>query len=137
MSIDGVALLDKPAGVTSFSALGTLKKKLGTRRIGHTGTLDKFATGLLVVLIGRFTKLASARVLDEGVDVPDASVGVILSGSTSGRQLVQRLGRILRTGEAGGEKVAKLYILVTKGTMETQVQSRRISSIRPAKQRKL
>jgi len=58
LSVDGQILLDKPAGVTSFSALNDLKSSLGTRRIGHAGTLDKFATGLLVVLIGRYTKLA-------------------------------------------------------------------------------
>lgn len=58
MSVDGLTLLDKPAGMTSFSALQPLKRSLGTRRIGHTGTLDKFATGLLVVLIGRYTRLA-------------------------------------------------------------------------------
>jgi tRNA pseudouridine55 synthase len=51
-------LLDKPAGLTSFSALRGLKHALKTGKIGHTGTLDKFATGLLVVLIGRYTKLA-------------------------------------------------------------------------------
>jgi tRNA pseudouridine55 synthase len=55
---DGLILLDKPAGITSFSSLNSLKSKLGTRRIGHTGTLDKFATGLLVVLIGKYTKTA-------------------------------------------------------------------------------
>ena len=58
MSVDGLLLLDKPAGLTSFSALKDLKSALGTGRIGHTGTLDKFATGLLVVLTGRYTKLA-------------------------------------------------------------------------------
>jgi tRNA pseudouridine55 synthase len=58
LGIDGQILLDKPAGMTSFSALKGFKSSLGTRRIGHTGTLDKFATGLLVVLIGRYTRLA-------------------------------------------------------------------------------
>ena len=58
MRTDGLTLLDKPAGMTSFSALNSLKSRLGTGRIGHTGTLDKFATGLLVVLIGKYTKLA-------------------------------------------------------------------------------
>jgi tRNA pseudouridine55 synthase len=58
LSVDGLLLLDKPAGMTSFSALKGLKSALGTGRIGHTGTLDKFATGLLVVLTGRYTKLA-------------------------------------------------------------------------------
>jgi tRNA pseudouridine55 synthase len=58
LSVDGQLLLDKPAGITSFSALNGLKRSLGTGRIGHAGTLDKFATGLLIVLIGRYTKLA-------------------------------------------------------------------------------
>jgi tRNA pseudouridine55 synthase len=55
---DGLLLLRKPAGLTSFAALNTIKKKLGTKKVGHTGTLDKFAGGLLVVLTGRYTRLA-------------------------------------------------------------------------------
>ncbi len=63
----GFVLLDKPAGTTSFSALNVLKAKLKTRQVGHTGTLDKFATGLLVVLVGRYTKLAELfSTLDKG-----------------------------------------------------------------------
>jgi tRNA pseudouridine55 synthase len=58
LTVDGLILLDKPPGITSFSALTPLKGKLETRRIGHAGTLDKFATGLLVVLVGRYTRLA-------------------------------------------------------------------------------
>jgi tRNA pseudouridine55 synthase len=63
----GFVLLDKPAGTTSFSALNALKTKLKTRQVGHTGTLDRFATGLLVVLVGRYTKLAELfSTLDKG-----------------------------------------------------------------------
>jgi tRNA pseudouridine55 synthase len=58
LSIDGQLLLDKPAGITSFSALKGLKNSLGTGRVGHTGTLDRFATGLLIALVGKYTKLA-------------------------------------------------------------------------------
>ena len=53
----GMVLLHKPSGVTSFAALGRLKRVLGTRRIGHTGTLDRFASGLLIALVGRFTRI--------------------------------------------------------------------------------
>ena len=56
--MDGLVLLAKPEGITSFQALGTLKKKLQTGKIGHTGTLDKFAEGLLLVLTGRMTRLS-------------------------------------------------------------------------------
>jgi tRNA pseudouridine55 synthase len=54
----GVVLLDKPAERSSFSALGAVKRRLGSRKVGHTGTLDPFATGLMVVLIGAATKAA-------------------------------------------------------------------------------
>lgn len=54
----GLVLLNKPVGLTSFQALGELKRRLGTRKVGHTGTLDRFASGLLVVLTGKLTRLA-------------------------------------------------------------------------------
>ncbi|MDR3201507.1 MAG: tRNA pseudouridine(55) synthase TruB [Spirochaetales bacterium] len=57
-SANGLLLLSKPCGITSFAALAAVKKKLGTQKVGHTGTLDKFAEGLLVVLCGRYTRLA-------------------------------------------------------------------------------
>lgn len=55
---DGILLVDKPAGVTSHDVVHTLRRALGDQRIGHAGTLDPFATGLLVLLIGRVTRLA-------------------------------------------------------------------------------
>ncbi len=54
----GLVLLDKPEGITSFQALGPLKKALGLRQAGHLGTLDRFAGGLLPVLVGPSTRLA-------------------------------------------------------------------------------
>jgi tRNA pseudouridine55 synthase len=54
----GFLLLDKNPGQTSFQALGPLKKALGTGKVGHTGTLDKFASGLLVILAGRALRLS-------------------------------------------------------------------------------
>jgi tRNA pseudouridine55 synthase len=50
--------VDKPAGLTSHDAVHRIRRVLGTRSVGHTGTLDPFATGLLVVLVGRATRLA-------------------------------------------------------------------------------
>jgi tRNA pseudouridine55 synthase len=54
---DAVVLLDKPAGRTSFDVINDLKRYAGVKKIGHSGTLDKFASGLLVVCTGKFTKL--------------------------------------------------------------------------------
>jgi tRNA pseudouridine55 synthase len=51
-------LVDKPAGLTSHDVVARVRRALGTRAVGHTGTLDPFATGLLVVLVGRATRLA-------------------------------------------------------------------------------
>ncbi|QZX98874.1 DEAD/DEAH box helicase [Halobaculum rubrum] len=73
---------------------------------------------------GTYSRVVAANVLDEGVDVPEASVGVILSGSGSEREFTQRLGRILRPG-ADGAKTATLYELVTNETAEERVARRR------------
>ena len=54
----GVLLIDKPRGVTSHDVVGTVRRLYHTRRVGHTGTLDPMATGVLVVLIGRAAKAA-------------------------------------------------------------------------------
>jgi tRNA pseudouridine55 synthase len=54
----GFILYNKPVGLTSFESLGAVKKAFATTKIGHTGTLDKFASGLLLVLVGRGVKLA-------------------------------------------------------------------------------
>lgn len=71
-----------------------------------------------------YAAIVSSQVLDEGVNVPDANVGVILSGTGSNREYRQRLGRILRPSETP----AKLYELVSRGTGEMQTSYRRKSS---------
>ena len=58
MPMGGLVLLDKPEGVSSFRCLAPIKRALGTRRVGHVGTLDPFASGLLGVVTQRATRLA-------------------------------------------------------------------------------
>ena len=65
-------LVDKPAGMTSHDVVAVARRALGTRRIGHTGTLDPFATGLLILLIGRATRLA--QFVDDEPKVYDATI---------------------------------------------------------------
>lgn len=56
---EGILLVDKPKGKTSFSLVSALRKKTGIQKIGHAGTLDPFATGLMIMLIGKqFTRLS-------------------------------------------------------------------------------
>ena len=62
--ISGVLLIDKHAGVTSHDIVNKVRRAYGTRRVGHTGTLDPLATGLLVVLVGRAAKAAEYLVAD-------------------------------------------------------------------------
>lgn len=54
---DGLVLVDKPAGMSSHDVVSAARRAIGERRIGHGGTLDPFATGLLVLLVGRATRL--------------------------------------------------------------------------------
>lgn len=54
---EGILLLDKPKGPTSFDMVAQTRRLFGTKSVGHTGTLDPFATGLLVLLLGRYTRL--------------------------------------------------------------------------------
>lgn len=56
--MNGVIIIDKPKGKTSHDIVGILRKKFGTRRVGHTGTLDPLATGVLPVCIGNATRAA-------------------------------------------------------------------------------
>jgi superfamily II DNA or RNA helicase len=71
---------------------------------------------------GRYAAIATSRVLNEGVDIPEANVAVVMSGSGSVREHVQRLGRVLRQREG---KRALLYELVASGTVEAQTSERR------------
>jgi len=78
--------------------------------------LDRFRSG-------EYSRVVTANVLDEGVDVPDANVAVLLAGSGSEREFTQRLGRILRPNEDGS--AALLYEVVSEETAEERVAERR------------
>ena len=57
MAPEGILLIDKPSGVTSHDVVDAVRRALGTRKVGHAGTLDPMATGLLVIGVGRATRL--------------------------------------------------------------------------------
>ena len=54
---DGIILMDKPEGETSFGVVKKIRELLNVKKVGHAGTLDPFATGLLIILLGQGTKL--------------------------------------------------------------------------------
>lgn len=86
--MDGVLVVDKPAGLTSHDVVAEVRRILRVRRVGHTGTLDPFATGVLVVLVGRATRLAQ-----------------FLSGVEKEYEAVIRLGFATDTGDLTGERI--------------------------------
>src|SRR5438477_12601677 len=55
--MEGALVIDKPAGMSSHDVVARVRKIIGQRRVGHTGTLDPFATGALVVLVAKATRL--------------------------------------------------------------------------------
>jgi len=88
--LDGILLVDKPAGWTSHDVVARARRLTGQRRIGHTGTLDPMATGLLVLCLGRATRLVE-----------------FLTGHTKRYTGVIRLGRTTTTDDAEGETLAE------------------------------
>jgi tRNA pseudouridine55 synthase len=89
----GFLLLDKPSGFTSFDLIRDLRKKSGLRKIGHTGTLDPFATGLSILCLGKTTRLSS-----------------FLLGQNKVYQAEIELGRKTDTGDVTGEMIAEKEI---------------------------
>jgi superfamily II DNA or RNA helicase len=77
---------------------------------------------------GRYLAIVTSKVLDEGVDVPDAKLGIIVSGTGSGREYIQRLGRLLRPGASshdGTDQKAQLIEIVSSNTREIDTSERR------------
>lgn len=89
LAMDGLLVIDKPAGVTSHDVVASTRRILKERRIGHTGTLDPFATGVLLVLVGKATRLAQ-----------------FLSGADKEYHAIIRLGYATDTGDRTGTPIA-------------------------------
>jgi len=83
---------------------------------GREVALRRFSSGKSRVVV-------TTTVLDEGVDVPDADVAVVVSGTGSRRQMIQRVGRVVRASP--GKKVARVYEIVTRGTIEEALSEAR------------
>jgi tRNA pseudouridine55 synthase len=86
--MDGVLSIDKPPWLTSHDVVAQVRHILHERRVGHTGTLDPFATGVLVILVGRATRLAQ-----------------FLSGLEKEYEAVIRLGYATDTGDITGKRI--------------------------------
>ena len=111
--MDGVLLVAKPAGVTSHDVVETLRRTHGAKT-GHAGTLDPFATGLLVVLVGRATRLQQYM-----VGLPKAYRAVARLGATS--DTGDPTGKVSTTGASVGEQSLRRGIERLTGEIEQRV----------------
>lgn len=90
-----ILLVDKPAGITSFDVIRNLRRELGIRKMGHAGTLDPFASGLLIIATGGATKQLTAMV-----------------GLDKTYQVTWLLGRSTTTGDPEGETLEEMSKVV-------------------------
>ena len=115
---DGRAILFTQDNATCYQ----VSRRFLVPAITHQTKVRERSEILARLADGRYGAVVTSKVLNEGVDVPDASVAIVISGSRSVREHVQRLGRILRKR---GDKRAVLYELVTAGTSEAFTSERR------------
>jgi tRNA pseudouridine55 synthase len=103
--VDGILIIDKPAGITSHDVVARVRRALKTKRVGHTGTLDPFATGVMVVLIGKATRLAQFLDKDEKEYIAEVQFGWETdTGDVTGSRKPD--------GELRGEEVAEGLSLI-------------------------
>lgn len=89
----GVLLVDKPTDWTSHDVVGWVRRQVGVKRVGHAGTLDPLATGLLIVLVGReFTKLQDSFMKQDKVYQVTAQFGVTTDSYDSQGNVIARSG---------------------------------------------
>jgi superfamily II DNA or RNA helicase len=92
--------------------------------ITHKSSKEERQDALSGFKEGRYNAIVTSKVLDEGVDVPDAELGIILSGTGSSREFIQRLGRLLRPKPDSNRK-AKLIEIISSGTREIGTSAKR------------
>lgn len=106
MTATGIVVVDKPGGMTSHDVVARVRRILGTRRVGHGGTLDPMATGVLVIGVGRATRL----------------LGHIAATDKDYRATI-RLGSATRTDDSEGEVIAVAVPLVLAEATEPRIRA--------------
>ena len=103
--MEGIIVVNKPKGITSFDVIRKLKKILKTKKIGHTGTLDPLATGVMLMCVGKVTKLASDLEAKDKVYIADFDIGYATD-----------------TYDIEGKKIAENIIDVSKEDLEQSIK---------------
>lgn len=109
MNFEGVLLIDKPSGLTSHDVVARVRRKLQMRQIGHAGTLDPMATGLLVILVGKATKLSERLMKSSKIYSGKIHLGVVTdSQDAEGEVLLKQEVKDFSSEEI--EAVAKSFL---------------------------
>ena len=103
--MEGIIVVNKPKGITSFDVIRKLKKILKTKKIGHTGTLDPLATGVMLVCVGKATKLASDLEAKNKIYIADFDIGYATD-----------------TYDIEGKKIAENIIEVSKENLKQSIK---------------
>ncbi|MCL4581864.1 pseudouridine synthase [Fusobacterium nucleatum YWH7199] len=103
--MEGIIVVNKPKGITSFDVIRKLKKILKTKKIGHTGTLDPLAIGVMLVCVGKATKLASGLEAKDKIYIADFDIGYATD-----------------TYDIEGKKIAENTIEISKENLEQSIK---------------
>ena len=103
--MEGIIIVNKPKGITSFDVIRKLKKILKTKKIGHTGTLDPLATGVMLMCVGKATKLAADLEAKDKVYIADFDIGYATD-----------------TYDIEGKKIAENIIEISKENLEQSIK---------------
>lgn len=106
-ALDGAILIDKPAGPTSHDVVDAIRRKFGIKKVGHCGTLDPNATGLLIIVLGRGTKLSERLMGDDKVYEGTMKFGESTDSYDADGELVSSLPVPPMTLEQLNEEAAK------------------------------
>ena len=106
-ALDGAILVDKPAGPTSHDVVDAIRRKFGIKKVGHCGTLDPNATGLLIIVLGRGTKLSERLMGDDKVYKGTIKFGEETDSYDSDGKLTASLPVPLLTLDQLNEEAAK------------------------------
>ena len=87
--IDGVLLVDKAPGMTSHDVVAIARRSLGTKKVGHCGTLDPLATGLLLITIGRGTKIQDLLMSEDKEYVGTIRLGEVTDSQDADGQIIE------------------------------------------------
>jgi len=113
MALDGILLVDKPTGMTSHDVVDFIRKQIKSRQVGHAGILDPSATGLLLILLGKGTKLSSFL-----IDMPKRYVGRFVFGQAT--DTYDSDGKVVSEGDPGAMDRETFARLLTEYTGEIE-----------------